>query len=763
MLEEIVVTARKRSENLQEIPLSVTAFSANGIRDLDIRSVYDLVNATANFSFDKTFGRRFDRPVIRGQSTIQGDPNASFFVDGVFVSGSITGTSTDALERIEILRGPQSALYGRATFSGAVNYISKQPTDEFDGQINGRIGSHSDYKGALWMRGAIVPSKLQFFIAGNWEYYGGQYRNDLPAVPVPATFITAPTRSDTSRVGNEDTKDFTAKLRFLATDNVQFNIKANYSDTNDGHFASVFVRGDELNCFRPGIDAGTPATARGYYCGEIKVGNRKPHLNLPDFVDGVTTAAGTSKPRKAGNQRQVWRWVGDMQADVNDWNFLAQATYNTDTANFESDGDRTSLRPNVAFVLPANGAFQTHVQENYVDHSFEGRIAAPDQERIHGLAGIYYFKQQFKTHSRSFTGANPNFSPTGADYTTSHVRNLAGFAQIAGDVTDQLSVTVEGRYAGDKKDAFAVGGRAASKTFKSFTPRLTVDFKATDDSLIYAYVSKGNKPGGFNTGLFSPTGVSNASFQAAIASSQIVFNEEKAWNYELGTKNTLMDGRATLNADVYYIDWKGQQLTNIINITNPQGGPTTAAILVNLGATKVRGTEIEATVRATEELTLGLTYGLADSSIRAYDDDEIRITTGRTDPTLANGGNAKGKQLPLSPKHSLNLTANWRQPLAGDVDWFLGTNMRYESKKYTEVANYQWTGDIYIWNARLGVENESWNLALYANNMLDDRTPNGSLRFVDVTFPNFSGGSRRGFDLGLRRGREFGLTGQYSF
>ena len=100
-IEEIVVTARKRAENLQDIPLSVTAFSASSIRDKDIRGVYELVNATANFAFDKTFGRRFDRPVIRGQSTIQGDPNASFFVDGVFVSGSITGTSTDALERID--------------------------------------------------------------------------------------------------------------------------------------------------------------------------------------------------------------------------------------------------------------------------------------------------------------------------------------------------------------------------------------------------------------------------------------------------------------------------------------------------------------------------------------------------------------------------------------------------------------------------------------------------------------------------------------
>ena len=285
-IEEIIVTSRKVEEKLQDVPLSISAFTAAAIRDQDIRSVYDLQMQTANFSFDKTFGRRFDRPVIRGQSSIQGDPNASFFVDGVFVSGSITGTSTDALERIEVLRGPQAALYGRATFAGAINYITKQPSDKFEGQVNGRIGSHNDYKGAIWMRGPIIENKLQYFVSGNWESYGGQYRNDNPGTPADPQFLIAPTRGDNSRVGNEETKDVNVKLRFLPAENVEANIKINHQKTNDGHLASVWIGADELNCFLPVAGTPTAATARGYYCGEVTIGGRTPHFNLPDFEDG---------------------------------------------------------------------------------------------------------------------------------------------------------------------------------------------------------------------------------------------------------------------------------------------------------------------------------------------------------------------------------------------------------------------------------------------------------------------------------------------
>ena len=141
--DEIFVYARKREEKLIDVPISISTFSAKGLRDRNIRDGYDLANFTPNFSLTQNLGRRLDVPNIRGQfgPMIGGTaPNASFFVDGVFISGSIGSTSTANLAQIDVLRGPQSAQFGRATFAGAVNYITKKPSDEFEGEVNLKTG-----------------------------------------------------------------------------------------------------------------------------------------------------------------------------------------------------------------------------------------------------------------------------------------------------------------------------------------------------------------------------------------------------------------------------------------------------------------------------------------------------------------------------------------------------------------------------------------------------------------------------------------------
>ena len=192
-IEEITVTSRKRAENIQDIPLSIAAFSVDQLRDRGIDNIHELAEQTAGFAMDRGFGRFFDRPVIRGQSSILGGRNASFFIDGVYVSGSIASTTIDSLERIEVLRGPQSALYGRATFAGAINYITKRTANEFEGQFNGRYGSHNDFKSSLWLSGPVVEDKLFYFVAGNWDYYGGEWKNDLARNPLePRLFPGGP-------------------------------------------------------------------------------------------------------------------------------------------------------------------------------------------------------------------------------------------------------------------------------------------------------------------------------------------------------------------------------------------------------------------------------------------------------------------------------------------------------------------------------------------------------------------------------------------
>ncbi|MBM4232306.1 MAG: hypothetical protein FJ184_16530, partial [Gammaproteobacteria bacterium] len=179
-LEEIVVTARKREESLQDVPLTVTAVTATQIAELGIKDSRDLALFTPGFSNVASFGRSpLERPTIRGQSNILGAANASYFVDGVYLSGSASNTETANLERIEVIKGPQAALFGRATFAGAINYVTRKPSEEFIGQVTGTVGQFDQRDITAFISGPIIDGKLNFYLSGTRTEIGGFYNNPL--------------------------------------------------------------------------------------------------------------------------------------------------------------------------------------------------------------------------------------------------------------------------------------------------------------------------------------------------------------------------------------------------------------------------------------------------------------------------------------------------------------------------------------------------------------------------------------------------------
>ena len=304
---------------------------------------------------DRGFGRQTDRPVIRGQSNILGGANASFFIDGVYVNGSVSSTTIDSLERIEVLRGPQSAIYGRTTFAGAINYVTKRPSNEFEGEFNGRVGSHEDYKVSGWLSGPVVDDRLYYFVGGNWDYYGGEWKNNLaPNPPVTRLFpspfapllITGPTRGDTSDLGREETQDASLKLLFTPSDTVELTLRGSYQNVDDGHYARTLVGRDEHNCFEPVAGTAT-ANSPGYICGEIESTDpvtgkpRRAQLNIPDFEDGISAFfTGTTVPgHNPGIQRETYRYLAETKFDVDDWEIVVRGAYNDEHKNFAHDGD----------------------------------------------------------------------------------------------------------------------------------------------------------------------------------------------------------------------------------------------------------------------------------------------------------------------------------------------------------------------------------------------------------------------------------------
>ncbi len=751
-IEEITVTARKREEVLSHIPLSIAVFSDEGIEARGIEDVYELADFTANFNMNKNNGRQRERPTIRGQSNVLGVPNASFFIDGVYVSNNsvISTTAIDSVERIEVLRGPQAALLGRGTFAGAVNYITKKPTSHSEGEINIRTGSDDEYRVSAWASGPLIGDSLFYFIQAGHSTIGGQWNNSLSGTPTSASFPGAPGGGDQSEFGAEETNDVLARLLFAPSPDFEFNLKVSYSEADDSHYPYIFLGRSDLNCMLPVLSTSTE-NSPGYYCGEVEVGNRLPEANIPDIENGLTHVSGSSGPgADPGSERQTLRIVGDVSVDVGDWTLFASGAYSHDEHVFAEDSDRTGARASAVVI-----------DKDMKDYAFDLRLTSPQDGRWRGLVGLYYYNQEFVDLRRVL------FRPFGTPLSPDSVNNRAVYGMFEYDLLPDLTLSAEGRYA---EDEIALRS-GPSNTFDSFMPRFTATYDLTDQAVLYGVIAQGNKPGDFNTEYYNAS-THPTELAAAIANGRAFVDEEEAWTYEVGTKTRWLDGRATVNVSAYYIDWTNQQLTTTVDILQADSSIASKPILVNLGESEVKGVEVEATLTPNENWAFAFAYGLASTEITQANDPEEAALTGFDDPTLAIGGNLSGKELPKTPKHSFAVYGRYSQTLVDDINWFARTDLTYESKKWAQVHNLARTGDRTKVNVRLGLEHEDWTLGIFVDNAFDDDTPLNIMRYRDFSNGFFGPGVRtgigaspiwRGFSVTPQPGRRYGLSFEYRF
>ena len=263
----IVVTARKREESLIEVPLSISVLGAKEIDEAGIENISDVAAQTPGFSFRQGFGRTGGgdggasvRPSIRGMSNILGAPNAGFFVDGIFVSGNITSYNLENLERVEVIRGPQAALYGRQTFAGAINFVTRVPDDELRIGAEVTVGQYDHYELSGFASGEIAQN-VYGEINGRFYSFGGDYINQ---------------DSGERDINEQQSWNVGGRLRFTPGDDFEVILGAAYGEDRDGGYATYKFGSDNLNCFLPeetGAFFGIPLNAnrsRGYFCGEIE-------------------------------------------------------------------------------------------------------------------------------------------------------------------------------------------------------------------------------------------------------------------------------------------------------------------------------------------------------------------------------------------------------------------------------------------------------------------------------------------------------------
>ena len=787
LLEEVIVTARKREESLQEIPVAVSAIGAEAIRELAIQDLDDIAKVTAGLVFDNDFSRTANRPVIRGQANILNESGVAYFIDGVYVTGSIADYDLQDVQRVEVVKGPQSALYGRNTYAGAINFITKDPADQPAGNVQVQLAEDEQYQVTGSVSGPLVDGVLSGRLAGRYYERGAIF---------DSTF-------DGAGVGDQESRSLSGLLRWTPGEATDVRFRAYYSELDDGQPPLFRQPAAANNCFQ---DNGGYYLGLGrYYCGEVEPRDITSDYSVqaPNAGDRVEQTQLSLRIDHQFNDR----W---SVTSITGWN-EREATQITE-ADYGPTSFQTSVfarfplgPPPAPFGLVTAGAldFTFSFDQDREEWSQELRFDY-DGGRLRASVGAYYFTQdssqadnrQLPDDAAALTAAsfgarlaeeaaicaaNPicltafpvtppsTVLPPPRNRSSAELENRALFGLLAYDLTDRLTLTVEARYQEEEIDQTAIaqvlGGPItrvtdSNETFDAFTPRITLDWQLSDDHLLYLLYAEGTKPGGFNGA-------------AAIEGGVPAFDEEDLRSVEFGTKSFFLDGQLRLNTALFFNELDGYQLTQ-----NVHGAGEITSATVNAGDAELSGLEIEVlySPAAIPGLALTANYAYVNPEFTegfdlnqgllndVADDGLTNCSTGvqfegaacSTD-TVALGSIA-GNQVPRTSQNTAFIDLEYRRPFGNGWEWFAGANYSYEESRYAQVLNLAETGDIGVFNARLGLSSDRYLINFWGKNLGGEDASPFVLRYADA-----GDSLRRNFVGTARRDTYFGLTAQARF
>jgi len=731
-LEEIVVTARKQEERLQDVPLAVSAFTSEELTERGARDMYDVTRFTPGFSFEKVnrYGVQggVSRPVIRGMSNILGEGNAQVFVDGIPYSDSIMSFPFDVVERVEVIKGPQAALFGRSTFSGAINLITKKGGNEPEHSAGVRFAEFGDTEVNLLSRGAIVADKLFYMVHGRYYTFDGMYRNTL----------------DGGRIGGEESTNFNASIEWRPVEGFSAILSGGITRDRDDLAAITLQERFANNCYLN--------VARQYYCGEMLDANAATLDRA-----GLNGTEGLHRDSMRLSLQLSFDLPAGFTLVSNSGLFSTEMEYGYDSSYQGAVARGATTVPGAPGYVrtPTDPVRTGGVNRNEVtdrdEWSTELRLESNREARFRYMLGAYYYQSRRWLEERHFLTAPTVFSGE------ARVDNVAVFGALGFDITDRWEATAELRYAEDTIGNYNPISRPTAplreNTFDSVSPRVTTTFKITPENMVYANVAQGNKPGVINPDPRFPPELCCA-------------DEEESWNYEIGTKNRFLDGRLMANLAVYYIDWKDQQITSAF--TFPTGG--TQSYIRNAGGSEIKGAEFELEALVTDNFTVGFNYGLTDTKFTELTDAEAGQLFGDT--------SLKGKKLFGVPEQQASVYGKVDFALGAYHRGFVRGDVAFTDRKYDQIFNLAHTGEQILTNLSAGIDSDRWAVTLFVNNLFDDRTPSSVTRYVDqlnLNVPQYTNANpaqnnvpgtttlERAFFYPLASKRQIGLTAKWKF
>jgi iron complex outermembrane receptor protein len=772
-VEEIVVTARKREEKLLETPVTVSAVTAKDIEAMSLANLNDVTKATPGFFISNYGTQRNDRATqvltVRGMPpSIATIPSASVFINGAPVTGGFVPGVGD-LERVEVVKGPQSAYFGRSSFAGAINLVTKTPGDTFKGSVSGLVGSDewTDFTASL--EGPLVEDMLSVRVSARAYETQGQYRNN----------------ADGTTLGDRQTYSGYGVINYTPSDNFRATGFVTYWEDKDGAPATgKFTAANDFNC-----RAGGAAT---YLCGTLpKFPESRLAVNMPltvPFANGQTfttlvlqNGAGLAGPlgparhTTPGLYREAWHANGVLEYDIPslDVTLSSITSYNQQYSDniVNSYAEDLQTVNNPAFATVPNTyrfpALLLLTQGKTKDFNQELRATSDAEQAFRWMVGVNYYKTYPGFNRVYGTRENTGIANFSGTTTSTLTRTQGVFGSLAYDITDELTATFEARYQGDRITSYnwqtdaivnSAAGVPLQKTFKNFIPRVNVDYQFNDDLMVYATYSKGVNPGTFNTILATETQARNFALYAANNIGLFV-EPETLHNYELGLKGRLFDGRGTFALAGYIAHWRDQIIQVPIQVYLNAASTVldfTQRPSQNSGNTNLKGIELDSTWALSDQVTARLNAAYNDSSIKIYSCPVFCQAIIGTSFTAA----PKGNHLPVTPRYNGLVSAQFKDGLSSDLDWYVSGEYVFAGPIYADITNVVKSPAQNVFNFRLGIENEGVMVEAFVLNAFQDYYYSTVQRDTDQFRGTVSQGA---IYVGMPQKRQVGVRARYSF
>ncbi|MGO9930827.1 MAG: TonB-dependent receptor [Steroidobacteraceae bacterium] len=684
-IEEIVVTARKRDETVQNVPITMDVFTAQMIQSAGIDSPRDFVAMVPNMTFVETQNVGNSFITIRGISQARNsEPSVAVLVDGVLETNPYEfNQELYDVQQIEVLKGPQGALYGRDAIGGAIIINTVDPPDHFEGTARVGVGNGLSEKAQLALGGPLDSAGTLRFRASLSFYNTDGYLEN-----VYLDRNADPYRDDTGRIRLvwKPADEFSADLRFMY----------DWTDTTAYYF--VIPRSDEAN---PYSDFTTPGDANN-----------------------------TTSPIQNNNLGTDYRNILDTALKL-DYNpgygtFTSISDFNL-TREIDT-GDAYDFRPvttSVVYALTAGipaalGGPYDESQSQFIDvktWSQELRFTSPKIGGFSWIAGAYYLHidRFVSTGNLADRGegvpavyytpivdpANPFATNTNQTFLADTQSNYAwaAYADATYEFNPQWELDVAIRYddehvqnTTDTPTAFlptttAYTGEVRDAVFCAPQPKATIRYRPDDDWTIYGGWSRGFRSGGFNQ-----TGVGAVARENGVLGVNDIFNAEIASTTEIGFKSQFPDQHLTLDGDVFYTQSTNGYFFVYIAADSTQN-------LGNLDAT-YKGAELSLTYRPIEQINLYAGFGYTNSKI-----------TGMADPTVI------GNQAPLVSKNTINAGAQYKQPLGDGLTGTVRVDYNEIGRTWWEPYNITSRDPVNLVDLRLGLQAAKWTLTAWSKNL----------------------------------------------